>query len=219
MRAMRGAFTAGLLASATLIVVAVATAASSPPIKKPSPVLGIGIGMTIAASTHVAGARNVVVTLTMRYPMQCGDPGAGPLVVTLPQEGRNRPRSPAGSVLVGGKPIAARLADNRVTMTIPRRLGLKCTVIGPGRLPVTFTRRAGLGNPASPGFLSLHGDARQTHVRRHAFDQRLLRETSPGLSRAAWPSCGSRAPRRARRPRRPPRARPRAATGPTRRPS
>ena len=44
-------------------------------------------------------------------------------------------------------------------------------------------------------------------------------QESTDFSRAAWPSCGSRAPRRGSRRRRPPRGRPRAANGPTPRPS
>ncbi len=107
--------------------------------------------MTVAVSTNAAGADQVKLTLTMRYEMQCGYPGAGPLVITLPSAETVPTAFPKKSVVVGGIAAVTKVSGHTVTVTIPKYKGFICDVMGPGKLQVIFTSRAGLGNPASAG--------------------------------------------------------------------
>jgi hypothetical protein len=147
-----------LLTAAALIVTATASAANGPPVLRILP----ASGMTVAASTNAAGADNVMLALTIRYVMQCGYPGAGPLVITLPAAEVVPSSLPKGSVLVGGVPAAAKISGRSVAVAIPKYKGFICDVMGPGKLQVIFTSRAGLGNPPTPG--SYHYTA--VHARR-----------------------------------------------------
>jgi hypothetical protein len=148
-----------LLAACALLAVSTASAASSSPIKKIAP---LETGLTVATVPATAGAHHVRLTATFRYPMQCGYPGAGPLVVVLPKAAVVPAVLPSGSVLLGGKPIAARAAGSQITVTIPPPTGPMCNVIGPGVLRLTFTAKAGLGNPPKPGKYRVGA----THARR-----------------------------------------------------
>ncbi len=104
------------------------------------------------ATPDVAGAQPTALTLTLRFLMTCGRPGAGPIVVSLPAA-EKVPRAIARSdVLVGGKPpLTARISGHTVTLTLPRSQGVTCLVIAPGTLTILFTRAAGLGNPSVAG--------------------------------------------------------------------
>ena len=126
----------------SLIAVSAASAATISP---------LATGLAVVASPARAGALDVRLTLTLRYPMQCGYPGAGPLVVTLPAAEVVPTAAPQGSVLLDGKPTAATVAGSRVTVMIAPHQGPICDVIGPGAVRLTIQPRAGFGNPAKPG--------------------------------------------------------------------
>ena len=106
--------------------------------------------MTVTASPDVASAHPVRLTMTLRYQMQCGYPGVGPLVVTFPPAVRLPKRFAANAVRLSGKPIAATRAGRQVTVTIAPP-GKLCSLIGPGSLKLVFTRKAKLGNPKRAG--------------------------------------------------------------------
>lgn len=110
--------------------------------------------MTVTASPHVARAHSVRLTVTLRYEMQCGYPGAGPLVVTFPGSLKLPQRFAAGAVKLSGKSIAGTVKGRRVTVTVPRHKGSLCDVMGPGTVTLTFTRAAELANPARAGSFS-----------------------------------------------------------------
>jgi hypothetical protein len=116
--------------------------------------------MTVTASSHVAGARRVRLTLTLRYEMQCDYPGGGPLVVTFPK-GLRLPRNfAAGTVRLEGNPVAAKVAGAQVTVTVAPHKGILCDVMGRGSLTLAFTRDAKLANPRRAGsyrFRATHG--------------------------------------------------------------
>ena len=78
----------------------------------------------------------------------------------------------------------------------------------PGRARVHDVHGLGRRQPGEPR--ALPGDPTALWIVIVSPSTRPVRSSS---SRAAWPSRGSRAPRRARSPPRPPRARPRAASG------
>jgi hypothetical protein len=111
---------------------------------------------TALASPDLAGAQPTALTLTLRFRMTCGRPGAGPIVVSLPAA-ENVPRAIARSdVLVGGKPpLTATISGHTVTLTLPRSQGVTCMVIAPGTLTIRFTHAAGLGNPSAAGTYAL----------------------------------------------------------------
>jgi len=107
---------------------------------------------TAVATPATAGARPAALTLTLRYEMQCGRPGAGPIVVSLPAAERVPHAIARANVLVDGKaPRSVSVSGHAVTIALVLPHGITCMVIGPGTLTVSFTRAAGLGNPAAAG--------------------------------------------------------------------
>jgi hypothetical protein len=112
--------------------------------------------------------------LTLRYEMQCGYPGAGPLAVKFPAALKLPSRFAAGSVRLGGKAIAPKVNGREVTVTIPPPTGTLCGTIGPGRTVLAFTVAAKLVNPARPGSYSF----RATHGT-HAFAAKLAIKPAP----------------------------------------
>ena len=104
---------------------------------------------SVTLSSPLAGARPVVLTLRMRYEMQCARPGPGPLVVTFPAGERLPAQIDAGDVLVDeGPPTNVRRSGRSVSIGLPARHGPLCDVIAPSVLTVVFDRGAQLGNPA-----------------------------------------------------------------------
>jgi hypothetical protein len=104
--------------------------------------------MTLTVSSHAAGAPNVRITAVVRYEMQCAYPGVAPARLTWP--GHVPSRVARGAVLVDGKP--ARLVSvhgHVVSVGMAPRSQVMCDVIGPGRLIIALTSRAGLANPAA----------------------------------------------------------------------
>ena len=135
---------AGIAASA----LALAPAAVGPP--KPIPIGPVSSATVSVSDTH-AGARPVRLVLTLRYEMQCGNPGVGTLVVRLPAALRVRSSLPPHSVLLDGRTATARLHGHRLVVELPPRPRIMCDVIGPGKLRLEVTKAAGLGNPLRAG--------------------------------------------------------------------
>ena len=108
---------------------------------------------TATLSTAKAKAKPVTLTLKLHYEMVCGQPGAGKVVVILPQAATVPARVAAEAVLVNDKPSpAVSVSGHDISITMPpKRPGTTCLVVGPGTLTITLTRAAGLGNPKSPG--------------------------------------------------------------------
>lgn len=105
----------------------------------------------VVATPATAGAR-AALTLTMHYEMQCGKPGPGPVVVTLPAAERVPHAITRATVLVDAKaPRAVSVSGHAVTIALVLPHGITCMEIGPGTLTISFTRAAGLGNPAAAG--------------------------------------------------------------------
>jgi hypothetical protein len=107
---------------------------------------------TVVLSSHAAGARPVVVTLRLSYPMQCGYPGSGPVEIRLPAAMTVPASLARASVLVDGKP-AHRLSRSgpKIVIGLAPPVGITCDVIAPGRLTIRFAKTAGLGNPPAAG--------------------------------------------------------------------
>jgi hypothetical protein len=100
------------------------------------------------ASPATAGSR-AALTLTLSYPMTCGQPGRGPVVVTLPTPPRKPTRA---SVLVAGKaPPSVGFFGRNVTIGLPKPPEVICQSIGEGTLRIRFTVAAGFANPARAG--------------------------------------------------------------------
>jgi hypothetical protein len=112
--------------------------------------------VSVELSSSRAGARPVVLTMQLRYAMQCARPGPGPLVVSFPAGERFPARLAADAVLVDGHPATQVERTGRaVSVALPIEHGPLCDVIAPGVLELVFTRSAGIGNPSSPGRYSL----------------------------------------------------------------
>lgn len=107
---------------------------------------------SVTVSSLASGTHPVVLSLTLQYEMQCGYPGPGPVVVTLPR-GEAVPATLAPSaVLVDGHHAPSISVSGRaVSIGLAPEPQIMCDVIGPGRLVIDFTRGAGLGNPARKG--------------------------------------------------------------------
>jgi hypothetical protein len=144
---------------------ACAGTSSGAPARAPSP-------LSVRLSSTRAGARPVVLKLTVRTELQCGRLVGGTVAVRLPR-GAHVPRSISRSAaLIGGKPAAGvAIAGRTLTIAVPQPRGVICTVIGPGRAVVTLTRAAGLGNPARAGrylyAVERRGVVLRTHVTIH----------------------------------------------------
>jgi hypothetical protein len=98
----------------------------------------------------------VALTLQLRYDMQCGRPGPGPLLITFPAAERLPSQLDAGSVLVNGHPATKAERNGRVVaVALPIEHGALCDVIAPGLLKIVFAPSAGIGNPPGTGTYSL----------------------------------------------------------------
>ncbi len=124
--------------------------------------------MAVTASPTAARAHPVRLTLALRYRMQCGYPGAGPLIVRFPAAMRLPKRFAANAVRLSGKPVLATRAGREVTVTIAPPGGPLCSLIGPGSLKLVFTRKAKLANPKRAGTYRF----RATHAN-HAYTSKL----------------------------------------------
>ena len=110
----------------------------------------------VELSSTRAGARPVVLTLRLRYEMQCARPGPGPLVITFPAGERLPAQIAAGDVLVDDGPAAGvHRSGQTVSVGLPIRHGPLCDVIAPSVLIVVFDRGAQLGNPSRPGHYAI----------------------------------------------------------------
>jgi hypothetical protein len=112
---------------------------------------------TVVLSTYRAGARPVAVTVRLRYEMQCGWPGPGPLTIRLPAAMPVPLAIPPAAVLIDGKP-AKRVggSGHGIVLDLPPRSQILCDVIAPGTLTIALTRAATLENPKTPGAYRLH---------------------------------------------------------------
>jgi len=138
-----------LVAGCALALLVTATAPAGGAAIRPAAV-------SVTLSTPQAGARGVRLTLQLRYEMQCGHPGAGPLVITFPAAERLPSQLAAGSVLVDGHPATRAERSGRVvSVALPVEHGPLCDVIAPGVLKIAFTGSAGIGNPPAAGTYSL----------------------------------------------------------------
>ena len=141
---MRGGVTAAVTLAFLLVTVPPAGAGSS----RPS---GFASSMTVTASPRAAKAHAVRLRLTLRYQMQCGYAGAGPLVVTFPRRLKLPQQLAAGAVLLGGKAVAATVEGRQVIVRVAPNKGKLCDLMGIGSLRLVFTPLAKLSNPARAG--------------------------------------------------------------------
>jgi hypothetical protein len=112
-------------------------------------------GASLRLSSSHAGARPVVVRLTLRYEMQCGYPGSGFLTVGLPPQERLPSSFAAASALLDDKRARASLAGKTIRVALPARPDVLCDVIGPGVLRLVLTKAADLGDPERAGTYSV----------------------------------------------------------------
>lgn len=98
----------------------------------------------IAAVFATASLAGGTLSLRLHYPMVCGLPGRGPLVVTLPAA--LRVASLRVRVRVRGKVRPASLRGRMVTIRLPKPPQVTCMSIAEGTLAITIaTVRAPAG--------------------------------------------------------------------------
>jgi hypothetical protein len=116
------------------------------------------VALTIALSSHAAGASPVGIGLRATFEVQCG--WVGPrITVIFPTAERLPARFAPGAVLVNGsRPAAVTRSGQTVSLTIPRPTGVMCDSIGPGTVRVDFTRAAQIGNPRRAGLYTVHAE-------------------------------------------------------------
>jgi hypothetical protein len=151
-------------ASTSMTATGGSTTAATPTPVAPTPI-GPASGASVAVSSAKAGARPVVLTLRLRYEMQCGDPGKGALLVKLPSAVRVPASFPKTSAALDGKPATARLVSaTTLRVALPPQPQVLCDLIGPGTLTFALTRAADIGNPVKPGAYAV-----TAQVNQHAF--------------------------------------------------
>lgn len=106
---------------------------------------------SVQLSTHLAGARDVAVTLRFETAYVCGVP-RGPVVVTFPAAERVPATMQAASVLVDGK-AAGRVSVSGRAASVEAAApgGVTCHSIRLGTETVAFSPSAHLGNPSRAG--------------------------------------------------------------------
>ena len=143
-----------MLCGVAAAVAFVAVLVSVPQVGASSTPIAPDRSMLVTSSPHAARAHAVRLTVTLRYRMQCGYPGAGPLVVIFPSALKLPRRFAPGTATLDGKPIAATVKKRRVTVNIPPPNGVLCNIMDAGSVTLSFTRAAKLANPARAGFYS-----------------------------------------------------------------
>ena len=129
-------------ALAAFALVLVPAAAAAPP---------FGSQWATAVADPARPPHTSALTVTLHYPMTCGQPGRGPVVVTLPTAvtrllATHRPSSSPGKT-----PPSLGFFGRTVTIGLPKPPDIICQSIAQGTLRVRFTAAAGLTNPARAG--------------------------------------------------------------------
>jgi hypothetical protein len=126
-----------------------AATSTTSPTPSPSP---FASSASLTVSSNRAADRPVSMTLKLHYEMQCGSPGPGALVVTLPSSEQLPAHFSTSAALLDGKHVAVRLVSGKaLRVSVPPPPRVMCDVIGPGTLTLQLTKAANLGNPARPG--------------------------------------------------------------------
>jgi len=135
-----------VLALAGGAVLASGAAAVSAPI----PVVPSSTVTATLSSTQPA-ARPVELSLSFSTALVCGRP-LGPTTITLPAAAHVPAAIPRTAVMVDGRPAGrVTVAGPLVTVTSVTPTGMMCHSVTLGPMAITFTRAAGLGNPARAG--------------------------------------------------------------------
>ena len=128
------------LAAFALVLVPAAAAATPP----------FGSQWATAVADPARPATRAALTVTLHYPMTCGQPGRGPIVVTLPTAVK-RPLARTTVLVAGKAPPSLGFFGHTVTIGLPKPPDIICQSISQGTLRVRFTAAAGLTNPARAG--------------------------------------------------------------------
>jgi hypothetical protein len=135
-----------VLALAGSVVFASGAAAEAPPV----PVVPSST-VTAALSSTRPAAQPVQLALSFSTALVCGRP-LGPTTITLPAAVHVPATIARTAVLVDGRPPApVTFPGPLVTVTSVTPTGMMCHSVVLGPMAVTFTKAAGLGNPAHAG--------------------------------------------------------------------
>jgi hypothetical protein len=109
-----------------------------------------GSSASVVASSYKPGAK-VALTFSMKYPMQCADPGRT-LVIRLP-DGMSKPAriNPVTVRVNGAIPKTVNTSGSAVSIQIGQKQWITCDLVGMGNLSVVIGTAAGLTNPKKTG--------------------------------------------------------------------
>ena len=108
-------------------------------------------GLTVAVSSHAAGAKAVRLTLSYEAMLQCGRPRASasihlPFAATVPAK-----VAPA-DVTMNGRPVgSAVVRRHALSVTAPKATGMLCNSITTGTVTLVVAPSARVANPGAAG--------------------------------------------------------------------
>lgn len=107
--------------------------------------------LTIAVSSHSAGAKGVALTLSYETMLQCGRPRAT-ASIHLPFAAAVPAKVGAADVTMNGHPVGSAVLRRHVlTVTAPKVTGMLCNSITTGKVTLVVAASAHLANPAKAG--------------------------------------------------------------------
>ena len=120
------------------------------------------LAVVVPGDFGTATYAGTTLSLRLRYPMICGQPGPGPLVVRLPTAFRlTQPR-----VRVDGSARPFSVAVGTLTIRLPKPPEVTCMSIAEGALPVLISGvRAPTGSYVLRASLSTHAFTARLRVR------------------------------------------------------
>jgi hypothetical protein len=107
--------------------------------------------LTVAVSSHAAGAKGVRLTLSYESMLQCGRPRAG-ASIHLPVAAAVPATIAAASVTMNGRPVGSAVLRRHVlSVTAPKTTGMLCNSITTGTVTLVIAPSARVANPAQAG--------------------------------------------------------------------
>lgn len=109
------------------------------------------VALHVTASDTHPGAQRVALKLRFDGELQCGTVAGHSLKVTLPAAAQIPSSVAPRALLVNGQQAGSIVVRRNVITVTPKHPPDLCDIVTGGAIRITFTRRAGLGNPVKAG--------------------------------------------------------------------
>jgi hypothetical protein len=121
--------------------------------------------LRVTLSSRAPDARPALTIQLLQVELQCGQPGATPITITLPAAEKVPNRVALAAITVSGRQAATVTRHrHRITVTPAAQTGITCHVIAPGTLVIRIDKSAKLGNPGRPGRYRIAVDRGSLHL-------------------------------------------------------